>query len=102
MLVVGLVSTFLKYQPLASFKAAFSLFQVGEFSLLLSTVGVANNILPQEMYQYFLAVSIISMAITPFIMMKSDNLASFFIQIPIPKSIGWSWVEVKLKLDVNH
>lgn len=86
-LVVGLVSTFLKCQPLTSFKVAFSLFQVGEFSLLLSTVGVANNILPQETYQYFLAVSIISMAITPFIMLKSGALASFFVQVPIPKRV---------------
>lgn len=87
MLIVTLVATFLKYQPITSFKSAFSLFQVGEFSLLLSTVGVSNNIMPQEMYQYFLAVSIITMAITPFIMLKSDALASFFVQVPIPKKV---------------
>lgn len=87
MLIIGLVSTFLKQLPATSFKTSFSLFQVGEFSLLLSTVGVSTGILPQETYQYFLAVSIISMGLTPFVMLNSEKLTSYFVQLPIPRPV---------------
>ncbi|MFN2261774.1 MAG: cation:proton antiporter [Psychroflexus sp.] len=87
MLIVGLTTALLKYQPRTVFMASFSIFQVGEFSLLLSTVGLQNDILPDELYQYFLAVSIITMALTPFLLEKSHKLTEFFLKAPIPRSV---------------
>lgn len=48
--------------------AGLAVSQIGEFSFILSRVGVDAGLLTQSMYQVFLAVSIITMAITPFIL----------------------------------
>lgn len=41
--------------------------QVGEFSFILSKIGLSENLISNETYQYFLSVSILTMAATPFI-----------------------------------
>lgn len=55
--------------------AGIALCQVGEFAFILSKVGNDYEILTYEAYQTFLAVSIISMAITPFFIIQSPALA---------------------------
>jgi len=87
MLIVGLLALVLKNQPRTAFMSAFSIFQVGEFSLLLSTVGLQNDLLPDGLYQYFLAVSILTMALTPFVLQKSHNMSSFMLKATIPKRV---------------
>jgi len=44
-----------------------ALSQVGEFSFILAKVGFSYNILSEFSYQLFLAVTVITMAITPFL-----------------------------------
>lgn len=87
MLITGLVALLLKNQPRSVFMSAFSIFQVGEFSLLLSTVGVQNDLLPDALYQYFLAVSIITMALTPFVLQKSHDMSNYILKAAIPKRV---------------
>jgi CPA2 family monovalent cation:H+ antiporter-2 len=41
--------------------------QIGEFSFVLAGVGMGNKLLTPEEYQYFLAVAIMTMAVTPFL-----------------------------------
>lgn len=77
----------LKYPPKTSLHAGLILFQVGEFSFILSKVGIEYGLLSNESYQYFLAVSIISMAITPFVIPKADNLVCRLLNLPISKPI---------------
>ncbi len=55
--------------------AGISLFQVGEFSLILSKVGIKLDLVSGENYQYFLAVVVLSMAITPFVLNLAPVLA---------------------------
>ncbi|WP_440947541.1 cation:proton antiporter domain-containing protein [Methanosarcina sp. T3] len=45
----------------------FSLAQVGEFSLVTAQVGFENGIFSEAIYQEFLAVTVLSMVLTPFI-----------------------------------
>ena len=52
-----------------------ALAQVGEFSFVLSTFGLEYSLLDQSMYQIFLAVSIITMAVTPFITASSYGIS---------------------------
>lgn len=85
--VVFITSRILQLDPKIGLLGAFSLFQVGEFSLLLSTVGVQNDLLQQDLYQYFLAVSIMTMAITPFFIQKSEQLSRFIATVSIPKRV---------------
>lgn len=48
--------------------AGIAISQIGEFSFILSRVGVNAGLLTQDMYQIFLAVSVITMALTPVIL----------------------------------
>jgi monovalent cation:H+ antiporter-2, CPA2 family len=52
-----------------------ALFQVGEFAFILSKVGIEYGLLTAETNQYFLAVSIISMLCTPFVIIFSEKMA---------------------------
>ncbi|TBW26423.1 monovalent cation:proton antiporter family protein [Gramella sp. KN1008] len=87
MLVVGLTVAILKYPARTIFLALFSLFQVGEFSLLLSGVGKENEIIPENIYQYFLAISIITMGITPFLIENAPRITYSILKAPIPSAV---------------
>ncbi len=75
-LIVVLSTLILRYPIRTSLVVGFTLFQVGEFSFILATVGMENALLSDDVYQYFLSVSILTMAITPFIMKGAESLAS--------------------------
>ncbi len=87
MLVVGLTVMLLKYPPRTVFLSLFSLFQVGEFSLLLSGVGLDNNIIPDSIYQYFLAISIITMGLTPFLIAAAPKITYSILKARVPSSV---------------
>jgi len=76
-----------KYPVRTAFLSAFTLFQVGEFSFLLSTVGIRNNLLTDEIYQSFLVVSILTMALTPIVMGRSEKIADWVVRFMLPKPI---------------
>jgi CPA2 family monovalent cation:H+ antiporter-2 len=61
-----------------------ALSQVGEFSFILSKAGVEYGLLQEGMYQMFLAVSVLSMAATPFIMGAAPLTADLLLKLPIP------------------
>ena len=63
---------------------AFALSQVGEFSFVLSKFGLAHDFLIGERYQYFLAVAVISMAFTPFLVSFSPKLTEMILRLPFP------------------
>ncbi len=87
MLIIGITVLTLRYPARTVLMTVFSIFQVGEFSLLLSTVGVQNEILPAGIYQYFLAISIITMGLTPFLMSYSHQITYNLLKIPIPVTV---------------
>ncbi|MGQ7869695.1 cation:proton antiporter domain-containing protein [Sunxiuqinia sp. sy24] len=63
----------------------FALCQVGEFSFILAQSGLKYNIIPDYYYQLFLAVAIISMSVTPLLMMVSRQTADLLLKLPVPK-----------------
>src|SRR5688572_23355123 len=69
----------------------FSLFQVGEFAFILSKTGLNNGLLDQTTYQYFLSVSLLTMALTPFVMVQANPLATRILRI-LPS--GWARPEL--------
>ncbi len=71
----------LKYPLKTVLLTAFSLFQIGEFAFIMADVGIQNNLLKGETYQFFLAISICSMMITPFILMYADPLVDYILKI---------------------
>jgi monovalent cation:H+ antiporter-2, CPA2 family len=56
--------------------------QVGEFSFVLAKMGNSTGLLTGDGYQRFLAVAIITMGITPFILSLSPGLTDFLLKIP--------------------
>lgn len=58
--------------------------QVGEFSFILSETGIEYGILDENSYQMFLAVSVITMLLTPFIIVFAPRIADNILKLPIP------------------
>ncbi len=65
-----------------------ALSQVGEFSFILSRVGVSFGLLDQDAYQMFLAVSITTMAVTPFMIGLAPRLAQSMSGLPFLQISG--------------
>ncbi|MEN8232927.1 MAG: cation:proton antiporter [Thermodesulfobacteriota bacterium] len=57
--------------------------QVGEFSFILSRTGLEHGLLSDH-YQLFLAVAVLTMAATPFIISLAPRFADRILQIPAP------------------
>jgi len=57
--------------------AGFALSQVGEFSFLLSKAGLSHGLLEPQMYQMFLAITVLTMGASPVMMAMSNRLARF-------------------------
>lgn len=70
----------LKYPARVAILTGLALFQVGEFAFILSKVGIEYGLLSESMNQYFLAVSITSMLLTPFVFIYSEKIASVFLK----------------------
>ena len=66
-----------------------ALSQVGEFSFILAKIGLSLNILSDYFYQLFLAVAVITMSLTPFMIRGSRIIANMMLKLPLPKF----WVE---------
>ncbi len=84
--IAALAVTVLRYPTRTALLTGLSLFQVGEFAFILSKVGIQHNLLTVETNQYFLSVSIVSMILTPFVIIFSENIANRF--IGVSKRIG--------------
>ncbi len=85
--VIALAVWLLRYAPRTVLLSGLALFQVGEFSFLLAAKGMDARLLSEEAYQYFLAVSIISMGATPFAMKYAKQISNFFLTAPLPTAV---------------
>jgi len=99
--IILVTVSLLKYPARTIFITAFTLFQVGEFSFLLSVTGLQNEVLSTHIYQYFLAISIMTMGLTPFILNNSGQIADFFIRLPLPKRVKNRLDNIKKQRIVN-
>jgi CPA2 family monovalent cation:H+ antiporter-2 len=64
----------LRYPLRTAMLSALALFQVGEFAFVLALPGLELDLIGEAHYQLFLAVSILSMGITPFVMEYADTI----------------------------
>ncbi len=65
----------LRFPMRTAILAGVGLSQIGEFSFILSRVGVENGLLGGDMYQLFLSVSVMTMAVTPVLMALAPRIA---------------------------
>jgi monovalent cation:H+ antiporter-2, CPA2 family len=83
---VNALTTFIIGFPLHTMLlVGFSLAQIGEFSLITANVGFANGILSREIYQEFLAITVLSMVLTPFFMGFGYRSVALSERLPLPK-----------------
>lgn len=64
-----------------------ALSQVGEFSFILAKIGFNNSIISDYYYHLFLAVAVITMALTPFLFNVSVPLAKLLLRLPLPETL---------------
>jgi len=79
--IAAVAVAILKYPTRIVLLTGLSLFQVGEFAFILSKVGIKYNLLSVQTNQYFLSVSILSMILTPFVIIFSEKIANRFIGV---------------------
>ncbi|HET8737542.1 MAG TPA: cation:proton antiporter [Pricia sp.] len=77
--IASIAVAILKYPTRTVLLTGLSLFQVGEFAFILSKVGIEYNLLSEQTNQYFLSVSILSMLLTPFVIIFSGGIVNRFI-----------------------
>ena len=73
--VAAIAVAILKYPTKTAILTGLALFQVGEFAFILSKIGIQYNLLTPQTNQYFLSVSIVSMILTPFVIIFSEKIA---------------------------
>jgi len=64
-----------------------ALSQVGEFSFILAKMGEGYHVITPFFYQLFLAVAVVTMSITPFMIMGAKPLANLLLKLPLPKKV---------------
>jgi len=73
-----------------AFLSAFGLSQIGEFSFVLGATGYSSGILTDDVYQVFLAVSIMTMVMTPTMISIAPKFVDRFFPAPVPQGPGYT------------
>ncbi len=61
--------------------------QIGEFAFVLALVGLAYQVMSEVVYNYFLSISIVTMAVTPFIIAGGSAIADLAMRLPVPERL---------------
>lgn len=95
--IIALATALLKYPLRTVILTGLALFQVGEFSFILSRIGIEYGLLTAEMNQYFLSVSVVSMLLTPFVIIFSERISSVVLNSALHKP--WKMIIKNPKLE---
>jgi CPA2 family monovalent cation:H+ antiporter-2 len=63
--------------PRVSLQAGLGLAQIGEFSFVLAVAGRESGLITDEFYQIFLSSSVVTMIVTPFVLMAAPSLSAW-------------------------
>ncbi|MDP2234883.1 MAG: cation:proton antiporter [Bacteroidales bacterium] len=99
--VVLLTVLVLRFPLRTALISAFTLFQVGEFSFLLSTIGMRHALLTNEVYQSFLVISILTMGLTPFLIGYSDKMSDWLIRFGINRKVRKRLINYQNRKKIN-
>ncbi len=75
-IVILVFVLFLKYPFRVAVISAMGLAQAGEFSFVLAKLGLGYSIISEDIFQFFLSASILTMIFTPFAFMLSEGVAN--------------------------
>ncbi len=85
-LIAGSVIAFIGLPLRITILVGLALSQIGEFSFVLSQVGLEHGLLSEDVYQIFLDVAVLTMAATSFIIAISPKVAYVATQLPLVRS----------------
>lgn len=88
----------LSYPPRTFLLTGFGLFQIGEFAYILIEEGQKYQLVSEEMYHFVVAVSIITMFVTPFVMMGSKKMQAVLMKVPFLMKMYGKTTELANKL----
>ena len=80
-IVAAVVTLVLKRSVFSGILTGFALAQVGEFSFVLASVAVSVGLVSDPVYQLFLAATILSMLVTPILMVRGRPIADWLVRI---------------------
>ncbi len=104
-LAASLAAAALKYPLRTAMLTGFALFQVGEFAFVLAGIGQLHGLMDETLSQYFLSISILSMAATSFVMNYSSSWVDGILDRYIPKSfqdtVGKEGIEPSIKASLQ-
>lgn len=83
--IIGAFTAFCLGLPLRTMiLSGIALSQIGEFSFILSHAGLSCGLGSPHMYQLFIAVTILTMGLTPALMSFAPRIADLLEKIPLP------------------
>ncbi|MGC9344094.1 MAG: cation:proton antiporter [Bacteroidales bacterium] len=85
--ISGFVAFILGFPFKTTVMAGLALSQVGEFSFVLAQMGSNYKLIDANFFQVFITVSVLTMALSPFIIKYSSNLAIALGKLPLPSFI---------------
>ncbi len=83
--VAGTTAVALGHTFRGAIMVSLALCQVGEFSFILAKSGIRFEMITNDHYQLFLAVAIISMSVTPLLLIASHRIAHVLLKLPLPE-----------------
>ncbi len=83
-IIVTTTSLLLGYPIRTAIISGLTLNQVGEFAFILATVGSAYALLSDDVEQIFLAVSVLTMAGTSFMISAAPRIGDLVLRLPVP------------------
>ena len=86
-IIVGFATVLLGFPLRTTILVGLALSQIGEFSFILSKTGIEYGLLAGNSYQLFLAVSVLTMAATPFILALAPHVADLALRAPLPRRL---------------
>ncbi|RJP72923.1 MAG: potassium transporter KefB [Candidatus Zixiibacteriota bacterium] len=85
--IAGLAALVLGYPLRTVVMVGLALSQIGEFAFILSNFGLQYNLLDEAANQVFLSVTVVTMAMTPFLINTAPRLADRMALWPLPQRI---------------
>jgi monovalent cation:H+ antiporter-2, CPA2 family len=64
-----------------------ALCQLGEFSFILSRLGVETELLSEHTYRLFLTISVLTMIVSPFLIMTAQPIVRLVERLPMPRRL---------------
>jgi len=99
--IIVLVGLALGYPLHTALVTGLGLAQVGEFSFVLSRVGIETGLLNQQHYALFLAISILTMVCTPFLIRLGQWSGRRIVALPLPAPLKFGLFADRLGLEVQ-